>query len=94
MKHVNDVSKMKEERINFEAVNLKGEVYVFSGYKKDSVTVMMSVEKYSTSFNTWNKVADMFDKREYFCACAFMDKIFIIGAYFNKSHNVTNSCFM
>ena len=91
LKYVKDVSKMKVERIYFEAVSLKGEVYAFGGHKKGR-GVIKSVEKYSPSFNTWKKVADMFDKREYFCTCAFMDKIFILGAFYEKGNVVTSSC--
>ena len=53
----------------------------------------MSVEKYSPSSNNWSEVAFMFDKRSNFCACAFMDKIYIIGGFsFNDRHKTTNSC--
>ena len=93
LNYVNDISEMKIERINFEAVSLKGEVYVFGGYKNRNGNVIQSVEKYSLLTNTWNKVAHMFDKLEGFCACAFMDKIFILGAFYEKGDKVTSSCF-
>ena len=37
----------------------------------------------------------MFDDREYFCACTFMDNVFLIGSFHRqKCYNslVTNSC--
>ena len=93
LKRVKGVSRMKVGRKKFEAVNLKGEVYAFGGCKK-SGNAMISVEKYSPSSNTWSVVAHMFNKREYFCACAFMDKIFIMaGACDKRSINATSSCF-
>ena len=53
----------------------------------------MSVEKYSPSSYNWSEVAFMFDKRSNFCACAFMDKIYIIGGFsFNGRHKTTKSC--
>ena len=83
---------MIEKRRWCKAVCLKGEVYVFGGCG-DKLKSIMSVEKYSPSTNTWNKVADMYDDRGCFCACAFMDKIFIIGGYYgNGDFNKTNSC--
>ena len=39
----------------------------------------MSVEKYSPSTESWEKVADMYDEREYYCACSYMDHVYIIG---------------
>ena len=68
---------MKKKRKCSKAVCVKGDVYLFGG--DDSFTLIMSVEKYSYSSNTWNIVADMYDDRDSFCACAFMDNIFIIG---------------
>ena len=53
-----------------------------------------SVDKYSPSTNTWSEVDDMFDQRTHYCVCAFMDKIFVIGGFYDEGvvHNVTNSC--
>ena len=74
------LSSIKLERRSFEAVFLKGEVYVFGGYDNDYMFIK-SVAKYSPFTNTWYEVANMFDKRRCFCACAFVDKIFILGGY-------------
>ena len=49
----------------------------------------MSVEKYSLTSKTWSKVAEMYDNRFSFCACAFLDKILIFGGSTNR--NKTNS---
>ena len=35
----------------------------------------------------------MKDNRDYFCACAFIDKIFIIGGEIDEVRTITNSCF-
>ena len=69
---------MINERRSAEAVSLKGEVYVFGGWdEKENLT--MSVKKYSLSTHTWKQLANMYDNRDEFCVCTFMDKIFIIG---------------
>ena len=74
--NANAFPSMAEERYHSKAVCVNQEVYIFGGYDCQPI---MSVEKFSPSTNTWIKVADMFDDREFFCACAFMDNIFIIG---------------
>ena len=70
-----------EKRSSYKSVCLNAEVYVFGGLDDDKECVM-SVEKYSFSTKTWSKVADMYDARDCFCACAFMDKVFVIGGCF------------
>ena len=87
---VSVLSPMVENRRDSVAVCLKGEVYLFGGRAADH-GLIRTVDKYSPATNEWVKVADMpgevyryrvyFDVRQYFCACAFMDKIFIIGGY-------------
>ena len=79
-KSTNVLSSMIDNRVFSQAVCLKGEVYVFGGYD-DNNKWIRSVEKYSPLNNSWIKVADICDERRSFCACAFMDKIFIIGGY-------------
>ena len=92
LKHEKDVSSMTIVRRRSEAVCLKGKVYVLGGI--DNVyRLVKSVEKYSPATNIWNKVANMFDERKDFCACAFVDKIFVLGGCcFNGEWIVTNSC--
>ena len=75
---VNILPSMKKERFDSEAVCLEDELYVFSGLD-NNVGLITSVEKYSPSTKTCNKVADRYDNRRYFCGCAFIEKIFIIG---------------
>ena len=83
-------------RSRSKAVCVKGEVYIFGGFTGFGgfgfhSDLVSSVEKYSPSIGTWNRVAEMYDDRIGFCACAFMDKIFIIaGKYYNK--RITNYC--
>ena len=89
---VKPISSIVNERIRFEAVCLKGEVYVFSG---KFGTTTMSVEKYSFSSNSWNEVSRISENRDSFCACAFMDHIFMFGGCSNEKHffdRVTDSC--
>ena len=49
-----------------------------------------SIEKFSVISKTWSQVAKMNVTREYFCACAFIDKIFLVGG--KKIGGRTNSC--
>ena len=84
-------SSMIQERFWSEAVCLKGEPYVFGG-RNGNFDLLTSVEKYSPSTKTWNIVADMYDNRKRFCACAFTDKIFIIGGFYLDETDVTNTC--
>ena len=71
------------------AVCVKGEVYIFGGLDENH-TWISSVEKYSPFTKTWNKVADIHDERSWYCVCAFMSKVFVIGGH--KKSTVTNSC--
>ena len=56
----------------------KSGVYVFGGFY-DYHRTINQVEKYSFATNRWNVVADMYDNRHDFCACSFMDNIYVIG---------------
>ena len=88
--NVKDVNPMNQCRKRFEAVSLKGEVYVFGGY--NSGCFKNVVEKYSPSTNKWNKVTNTFDDRYLFCACAYMETIYIFGGYFRHNCVTTDSC--
>ena len=71
-------------------VRLKGDIYVFGGRDGNSITVR-SVEKCTlTTTNHWNKIAEM-PHLESFCACAFVDKIFILGGV-SSIGGFTNAC--
>ena len=79
--HLNNVRilpSLTEERFELKAVSLKGEVYVLGG-RNSAEDLVNIVEKYSPSTNSWSKVTNMFDKRQYFCACAFIDSFYIFG---------------
>ena len=80
---------MKMGRHFLEVVYLKGDIYVFGGLNKNKYWIK-SVEKYSLTSKTWSKVAEMNDDRDFFCVCAFIDKILIIGR--NKDRGKTSSC--
>ena len=87
--NVKTLPPMLKERSNFKTVCLKGEVYVIQ--KKLHKTF---IDKYSLSAKTWSRVAEMYDDRYDFCACAFMDEIFIIGGcYWGCLHKIiTKDC--
>ena len=75
---VKALSPMIKKRQSSVAVVLKDRVYIFGGWD-DNEENFKSVEKYSVVTNSWSNVAEIYDARELFCACAFMNKIFIIG---------------
>ena len=79
---VNTLPQMTEGRKKFEAICIKGEVYVFGGLDYYGCCIM-SIEKYSPSTKAWNTIADMYDDRKLFSACSFMDNVYIIGGYSN-----------
>ena len=92
LNYVNVLSVMLNNRRGFKAVCLKGEVYVFGGTDAE-YNLIRTVDRYSPATNKWVKVADMeneherfrcmvmYEARRDFCACVFMDKIFIIGGF-------------
>ena len=41
----------------------------------------MTIEKYSLAAGTWEDVAVTSDHRQVYCACAFVDKIFLFGGW-------------
>ena len=82
LKEYNNLPSMLEERSNSKAVYLNGEVYVFDGFSNEGRT--KSVEKYSPISKKWIKVTDMPDKRYYFCACAFMNNVYLFGGFDDK----------
>ena len=91
LKNVKSLTPMMNGRRFSDAVSLKGEVYVFNGYNS-SDSLVKTVEKYSPSTKTWAAVTLIFDHRERFCVCAFMDKLFTLGGLSHEKLCVTNSC--
>ena len=83
---VKNLQPMRQARIVFDSICIKGEVFVIGG--NDGET--MSIEKYSPASNTWEYVAEVPDDRECFTACSFMDSIYIVGGYVR--HSTTNTC--
>ena len=80
LENVEAYRPMITERDFFKVVHVKGNLYVFGGYNTHYKRVM-SVDKYSLTSKTWSQVAEMYDSRRYFCICAFMDKVFVIGGF-------------
>ena len=80
---------MTTQRHNSTAVFLKGEVYILGGYDS-RYDWIRSVDKYSTVSKTWSKVTDMYDERDCFRVCAFMDKIYVVGGHIQTP--ATSSC--
>ena len=96
LNNVKSISSMKEERLMFKTVCLKGQVYVFGG--KTCAYMLRNaknIEKYSPSTNEWTVVTNLFDERENFCTCSFIDKILVFGGSYynyNEGHLITLSC--
>ena len=65
------------------AVCIKDGVYVIGG-QDENYECIMSIDKYSISSNIWEKVGDMYDTRINFCACSFMDYIYVIGGHYGN----------
>ena len=84
-----ELPPMLENRHRSIAVYLKGEVYVFGVFENDGSII--SVEKYSPLTKNWVKVTEIPDKRQRFCACAFIDNIYAFGG-FESGPGVLNSC--
>ena len=78
-KIVKTISSMKEPRSLANIVCMKGEVYFFGGCDKTYWRKIRTVEKYSLLDDCWSKVADMYDDRNDYCVCSFMDKIYLFG---------------
>ena len=76
--YVNNLPHIKHGRKYSKIFCVKGEVYVIGGFdnKKNQV---MAVKKYSPDTNTWNIITHMYDNREGFCACSFIDSIYVLG---------------
>ena len=69
---------MIAERYSSKAVYLKGAIYVFGGFDRNHSRIK-SVEKYSLEFKRWKVITNIPDNRQHFCACAFIDNIYIFG---------------
>ena len=86
--NVNSLPKINYGRSYLKTVCIKGEIYVFGG-NDDRYNQVMHIEKYSPATKTWNVIAQMYDDRFYFCACSFIDDVFLIGGYL---YGDMNSC--
>ena len=87
---VKHLTSMEISRKYHQSVYCRGNIYMFSGYGKYTHKINC-IETYSLLTKTRKNAAVMFDKRGGFCACAFIDQIFIIGGY-NATAGCCNSC--
>ena len=67
---------------------IRNEIYTINRYLYKS-KVNLSVDKYSETTKRWEKLADVDKNRHFYCACSFMNNIYVIGG---KLKNVSNSC--
>ena len=99
-KSVRTFPSMIKKSFDHKAVVLKGEVYVLGGFYWEGfingfpeLINKISVEKYSPATNAWSTIGNMYDDSDHFCACGFMDKIFVIGGYYkNRDIMFSDSC--
>ena len=77
LKFTKELAPMQVCRDDHDAVYCKGSIFVFGGYI--GADYDNSIEKYSLANNTWEYVGRMYNDIKRFCACAFMDQIYIIG---------------
>ena len=65
----------------YEAAFLNGEFYILAKYStKNSV----SIKKYLSTSDAWEDLVD-FDFRDYFCVCALMSSVYILGGDLSDS---------
>ena len=72
-----------------KTISLKGYIFIFGGWNNNGLWIN-SVDRYSLTSKIWNQVAKINDDREWFCVCAFIDEIFVIGG--RKDGVRTNGC--
>ena len=92
LKTLKDLPSLLNDRYLAKALYIKGDVYVFGGFKMTQKFLnrpVRSVEKYSHLTNTWNVVAGMHDNRCTVSPCAFMNEVFFFGG--SKNEHKTNS---
>ena len=76
-----------------EAVCVDGDLYFVSKRLKDNRQTVLSLEKYSSEYNTWNVLINLNENRTDYCVCSFVDRIFVCGGYFDDDDEIiTNSC--
>ena len=94
---VKKLASMKDCRENHKSVYCRGELYVFGGWVSkndivkpgDRVNIQVkSIEKYSILTNIWEYVDEMFDDRDDFSVCAFMDRIYILDGFYYVDINL------
>ena len=67
---------------------IKDKIYILNRYFYES-KVILSVDKYLETTKRWEKLADVDKNRHFYCACSFMNNIYVIGG---KLKSLTNSC--
>ena len=75
----------------YEAVCLKGEVYLVTRYRH-SGNHERPIFKYSSIRNTWDKIVSIFDDRNHFGLCAFMNQIVVLGGCYKDLQGI-KTCF-
>ena len=71
----------KESSGCHEAVYLNGQVYIVT---EDFDREDLSIKRYSSACESWENVAD-FDYRRYFCVCALVDSVYVLGDFRSNS---------
>ena len=88
------ISSLAGKRCGFEAVYLRGSVYLFGG-RGENYGIVKEVEMYNHLTKTCKVVSNIEDINDCdlmnYAVCSFMDKIYLIGGY-DKKHRELNSC--
>ena len=77
LKFTKDLAPMQVYRWYHDSVYCKGSIFVFGGFWDADYN--QNIKKCSLANNTWEYVGRMYKDIKKFCACAFMDQIYIIG---------------
>ena len=69
-------------------VYLKGHIYLFDCLYKEFSSIKQ-VEKYSIVNDSLESVGEIIDDYYGYCACGFIDKVYLIGGYLNDEETAT-----
>ena len=78
---------MPESKTDFNLVETGGKLYAIGGFT-DNYAQATSILEYDPSLNTWNKVGDVADSREYPQAAVLDGNIYLGGGYLANSGTV------
>ena len=84
-------AKMTEKKYHVAAC-VNGDLYIIGNRVDENRKSVLLLEKYSTANSTWNILFNVNEDRLYFCVCSLIDRVFVIGGFFDDVPELTNSC--